>query len=405
MFTCFSHKIKDLCDKCLQKDHSRCDISLTEIVERYRESCRKILDEQKLNTLKEFDERWREILNSLENKRQSLERTIENSFEKKRKSIDDLLEENPKYFDMESVNQFRPREFQIYFEETKLEHGVYVTSTQSSLATFDKNNFANKLILDCLDHNFMEKAQFQEDYCKRDSIFVQFFESEQFDKGFVFFNLNENDITNLQRALSKFPFVRTIIYSNISFNAHWEFFLSRGLSRSEMHLQSIIFFKCEINLEVTILQSALCHSKLEYFSLNQVNCVKPKSVGEIFKCIENSKSSLTTLNFIKCNLTRTDCEIIGNILDKFHSIKNFDINENQNMKDGFRFVYNRLKRSANCLEKINFSNCNLTDSHQIISLLDSCTSLNQINLKGNQQIKLSVHNYYLKKHTSFRIIL
>lgn len=403
---CSVHKIKDLCTNCIRDCHLECDVTLQEHVLNNRKTCRKVLNDQKETAMRQVENRMEKILAYFKRERESLYTKIDECFEHKMRSIDELFEANPKYLNMRNVHRFFPREFQIHFDDVIFEHGVRITSTQDILSLeFDKERFEDKLISDCLDFMFIERITFLNDFRNEQSIFVQFFQRGISDKGFVIKNLKTENIKLLEDTLSIFPFIRSVIFSNFQFNPESESFLLE-VGKSGRHLKKITFLNCILSLNPSALESALYNSKLEYFSLNNSKCSSPCTAGELFNSVKNSTSSITTIILVKCGLTKTDCKLIGSVIDKCCSLEKIDLQGNDKMEDGFRYICSRLKRFANCLQYINFSNCNLTDKHLVVSLLQSCKSLKKVFLENNDEIKSSIEEFekHLPKNSGKEII-
>lgn len=105
--------------------------------------------------------------------------------------------------------------------------------------------------------------------------------------------------------------------------------------------------------------------------------------------LAKSTDTLNKLDFYWCDLRKNECESIGILLENCSNIRSIYLDVNCNMNEGFGFICNGLKRSANSLRELNLDQCDLSaqQSEYLQSLLQDCKMIEDINLSCNPKIE------------------
>ncbi|CAD5125441.1 DgyrCDS13659 [Dimorphilus gyrociliatus] len=203
-------------------------------------------------------------------------------------------------------------------------------------------------------------------------------------------NLDEDQADNLGDLLQKCTILEQF---NFSWNSNIEKRLSSVIN--ELKITATIDFKnlqyCQkiLNEEQTqCLEDPL--KNIKNYKLFNIYCNSDFDNGfsKIFDGLKSSSNSLKYLNFSHCNMEEYDARYFEDLLNLCNNIKEFHFAENRCLKNGFKAICNGLKSSANMLEILNISDCNLDrdDGEFLGELLKELERLRVLNISSNPTI-------------------
>lgn len=167
---------------------------------------------------------------------------------------------------------------------------------------------------------------------------------------------------NICRSLSNFHKITTIEISN--FYNLGEGFLAvlTGLINCNSSLERINFSHCYINdydlFEISNVLFEFSNMKEIDFSKNfelNYGCVY------ILYGLINSSSTLQRVNFSNCNLSKDGAFFLKNILLNYAFIEELLLENNTNLEDGYKYVIQGLSKSQYTLKNLNLMNCGISD--------------------------------------------
>ena len=193
--------------------------------------------------------------------------------------------------------------------------------------------------------------------------------------------LNDNILNVLMQYLPKFVYLRDLSLAGISLS-HIEEKVSETLPQLSSFIQTLNLSDCDLPVKcvTTLLQKLVLCPSLSYLNL-AYNSLE-HSESQCVRFINSMPSSLTTLNFYKCNLTQKSVDVLLKILPNQIQLTDLDIGNNslQNIDNSC------LALLPISLINLNVSMCSLTKEGVkcLISGLARWTKLRELNLSSNR---------------------
>ncbi|CAD5126656.1 unnamed protein product [Dimorphilus gyrociliatus] len=196
----------------------------------------------------------------------------------------------------------------------------------------------------------------------------------------------EGDIGQLADLLRECTFIEEINLSSTSLHGNEFKNICEGLTSSSNSLLDIDLSCCDLNEDQSFWLGDFLNqcTSLQNIDLS-ANCECGKNIWEIFDGLKLSSYSLRKLYLFDCNLNEEQSCWLGDLLQMCTSIQEINLSGNNEFGKGFKGICNGLKSSSNSLIKIILSDNDLNEeqSHWLGDLLQDCLSIQEIDLSGN----------------------
>lgn len=342
---CETHKVMNICVKCLNEDHQRCKIVTMEKyleIEKIMKNLISTINDKKTSVEKDINEKEQKVIREYN----AIRDRINKSFDNLKTEIISGLLNNP-------LNEDKVKDFQEIIQG----HVIGKIPETSSIGKSFSPNF--KYIYD----TFRKLSQPKDQISFHDV-------AREFNLIFEKLSLSEMEKIVTQQFYNPRNFTPGLIIQlrNDILNCS-DIFLMEKYILSETDCRNI----------AKIIQTKF---KIEALYLKR----NFQGLSDILDGFENSYNSLADVAIINCNLNEIQLKNLGNILINCGGIESINLSLNSNMREGLRDVCIGLMKSFNVLRHLDFSYCHLTEGQcgPIEKLVKQCIRLERVNLGQNR---------------------
>lgn len=135
-------------------------------------------------------------------------------------------------------------------------------------------------------------------------------------------------------------------------------------------------------------------------SIKSINFCENHGIGsinhDIFESLKTSSNTLENLNLSHFNMTEEALKNISELFNVCTNIKTLDFYSNNGIGSTTQPLFTSLKRSANTLENINLSCCNLEEKaiNNISELFKVCTNIKSLDFFRNDNVGTTKHSLF-----------
>lgn len=398
---CKTHSVETVCNECLKSKHRECEIItledyrilresieiIMETINKKQESIKRDVDDEETNTLEEF-KRIREVMNkSFNNLIYDLNYTIKNNYldEENAKNLEKIIKRHT-FAELPNAKNIGVS-FSLDFKSVLKFLSELLTSNnmKSFMELTTSLNLPFKQLSN-IDALKFKMELFSSQTKTLFSIQLKNDNSNSFDVFIIErYVLSKNDYKNLTIILQKFKVESFCLRRNTTMSNGFSNILYT-LKNSFDTLIDISIVDCNLNENQAINLGKLFSNceRLETINISLNNNMKDGFVN-LCKGLRKSVNCLKRLNFSYCDLNEEQCSVFGNLLTLCTKIEAIDISHNGNTCNGLSYVIKSLEKSSKCLKDINFSYCDLITSQcaDLCELLGKCRILETINLESN----------------------
>lgn len=201
--------------------------------------------------------------------------------------------------------------------------------------------------------------------------------------------LSPKDIKFTCQVLRKCCHLRKIFFKNQNAIGKTKQKFFKNLVNSSIFIEDFQIISCQLNKrnvkQITKLFSECSNLKTVKFS-EEISIGKTNS--PIFENLCLSANSLNILDFSKCNLNKKNMVNLSNLFSKCSNLKSINLSYNSELGNTKLPIFLNLQNSASNLERLNFSDCqfNKENIKIVFEFLKNCKKLKSINLSGNYEI-------------------
>lgn len=414
---CKTHKIEKLCWKCIEDNHFTCKISTMKM--QFENSQLKIfvcklLKDKKKALIQEIKDKEKNILEIIQKEFYSNLTYLNMIFEEKENQVTKLIDE---FVNKEKIKDELNSNFQIglldnvelIYTDIKLfecENNTLEIPKEminDNNTNFDKDSFleiANSINIPCkfleetdLKNQILSRLIIQPSFYPTLILFTVKFQQSTKEENISFekYRLSEANSDKFNNLLTKFQSITSLyIVSNV--NRNFEIF-EDFFNNLKLSIKYLTNFSC-INCELDENQAKILG---KYFSLYCHNLVKinlsfndniSNGFQDIFKGLQNSCQSLSTIDLSFCSLDIQHCHFLSKLIEKC-KIERINLSSNVRMETGFFVICKALAKSSNYLEEIILSNCKLTedDCQNFGIILEKCNNIKTIDVSFNAIVR------------------
>lgn len=378
---CLSHDVGNLCTDCICKDHKECDILILKKRNELLKSYWLKEDKKRENLLEEIENKEKEIMEKVVSKFKSLREKVHETTTFRKVKIQGICQQNKtdnqKILEINKLNDeledlWNDDDFD--FSAGNIKESIKESSVEELIQYFDK---IEKLT--CERWNIQQKV-FR---------FASHVKIEYTDSNIFIYKLTDIDLKKFFLALSFVENVKRIHMQGIRMTNSEFKSICDSLTIISKDIIEFSIERCDLSKEHCDYLSKFlsnCYS-LQCFSIN-LNKDFDKSFCKICKGLDRSKDSLKSLSFNGCNLSNDEMKEIVFLLNSCYFIERFEMAFSHPSEQAFREVCLALSQSSHVLEYLNFRSCQLVYNHRIHldELLRECSCVKFIDISRNKQV-------------------